>query len=268
MPKKILITGVSGLIGGAIWDWLKPHDSRYELYGLARRFEPSARANIEREIDVPADHRYLVDITNFDSVQEAVQGKDVVVHMAANPEGNAPWESVLQNNIVGTYNVFEACKIAKVKRIVYASTIMVSWSYMEDEPYKAIVEGRYQDVPPNFTIVTKDMPIRPSGFYPSSKVWGEAIARYYSDIHNMSMICLRIGGIRHPDRPTNNPMWNSIWCSQKDMAHMVEKCIEAPTDLKYDIFYVVSNNRWRFVDIEHARTVVGYQPMYSAENII
>ena len=41
--------------------------------------------------------------------------------------------------------------------------------------------------------------------------------------------------------------------------------IEAPADLRFDIFYGVSNNRWRWVDIDHPRQVLGYIPVDSAE---
>ena len=47
---------------------------------------------------------------------------------------------------------------------------------------------------------------------------------------------------------------------------MVERCIDAPDDLRFDIFYAVSNNRYRWVDIEHAREVVGYVPQDRAED--
>ena len=41
---------------------------------------------------------------------------------------------------------------------------------------------------------------------------------------------------------------------------MFERCVEAPDDLRFDIFFAVSNNRGRFRDIEHPREVVGYVP--------
>jgi nucleoside-diphosphate-sugar epimerase len=190
---------------------------------------------------------------------------DLVVHMAADPNGNAPWESVLRNNIIGTYNVFEACCLNGVKRVIAASTIMVSWGYWLDEPYKSISEGNYKNVPAQIPIVTKESPIRPSDLYPASKVWSEALGRCYSDQHGLSVIMLRIGGVRDPNRPGDTPMGYSVWCSHRDIAQIVERCIDAPDSLRFDIFYVVSNNKYRFVDIEHARKVLGYVPLDSAD---
>ena len=50
------------------------------------------------------------------------------------------------------------------------------------------------------------------------------------------------------------------------MVQMVERCSEAPDSVRYDIFYVVSNNHWSYRDWKHARKVVGYEPQDSAED--
>ena len=50
------------------------------------------------------------------------------------------------------------------------------------------------------------------------------------------------------------------------MADMTVKCIEAPADLRFDVFFVVSNNRWGYRDISRAIEVVGYDPKDNAED--
>ncbi len=47
---------------------------------------------------------------------------------------------------------------------------------------------------------------------------------------------------------------------------MVEQCIIAPESVHYDIFYVVSNNKWGYRDLTHARDVVGFVPQDAAED--
>jgi hypothetical protein len=79
------------------------------------------------------------------------------------------------------------------------------------------------------------------------------------------MICLRFGVVNRADRPTESRHF-PIWCSQRDAAQMVERCIQAPGNLKFDIFFVTSNNRWGYRDLSHARQVVGYEPQDAAEN--
>jgi nucleoside-diphosphate-sugar epimerase len=142
---------------------------------------------------------------------------------------------------------------------------MVSWGYQQEEPYKAIAECRFDEVKEeNLHRVTHTWPVRPTGLYPASKVWGEAMGRYYADIHHLSVICLRIGWVNAEDHP-HKPELGAIWCSRHDIASLVELAIEAPESVRFDVFYGVSNNRWCWVDAEHARRVLGYIPVDSAE---
>jgi hypothetical protein len=46
---------------------------------------------------------------------------------------------------------------------------------------------------------------------------------------------------------------------------MIERALQAPEKLRFDVFYAVSNNQLCWVDIEHAREVLGYIPQDSAE---
>ena len=94
---------------------------------------------------------------------------------------------------------------------------------------------------------------------------GEALARHYADAYGMSMICLRIGAVNREDRPTT-PRHFSVWCSQRDVTQMVERAIAAPADVRFGVFYVVSDNKWSYRDLEHARAVLGYAPQDRAED--
>ncbi|RMF90158.1 MAG: NAD(P)-dependent oxidoreductase, partial [Nitrospinota bacterium] len=132
--KKVLITGMSGLIGGAVRRQL---EGKYQLSALNRR-------------DVPGVECYQADIGDLAAIQPAFAHKDVVVHLAAIASGTASWEEVLHHNIIGTYNVFEAARQAGVKRIVYASSGATVAGWEQEFPYKAIVEGRYEEVPPDW----------------------------------------------------------------------------------------------------------------------
>ncbi len=67
------------------------------------------------------------------------------------------------------------------------------------------------------------------------------------------------------DRPRSAREY-SIWCSQRDIARLVEHSVQAPEDLKFDIFYGVSANRWSYRDVEHARRMIGWAPEDSAES--
>ena len=58
----------------------------------------------------------------------------------------------------------------------------------------------------------------------------------------------------------------ALWCSHEDIASMVELCVEAPASLRFDIFFALSNNRWSYRDLEHARTMLGFVPKEAAED--
>src|SRR5690606_24251290 len=67
---------------------------------------------------------------------ELCQGMDTVIHLAADPSPNAGWNSLLESNIVGTYNVMSAARVAGVKRVVYASSIHAVSGYPPDVQVK------------------------------------------------------------------------------------------------------------------------------------
>ena len=109
----------------------------------------------------------------------------------------------------------------------------------------------------------RDWAPRPISLYGVSKLFGEGLARYFVETSRMSFIGLRISGINAANKPSPGRDI-SIWCSHRDMAQMAVKCIEAPPSVQFDIFYVTSNNAFRFQDLEHARRVVGFEPQDAA----
>jgi nucleoside-diphosphate-sugar epimerase len=246
--KKVLITGMSGLIGGVFSQRLA---GQYDLSALNRR-------------EVPGVKTYQADIAELEAIRPAFEGQDAVVHLAAKAGEKYSWEEILQANLAGTYNVFEAARQAGVKRVIYASSGATVSGWEKEFPYNALVEGRYEALPESWPMLTHETPTRPGGIYGSSKVWGESLARHFTDTSDLSIICLRIGLLNEEDRPTQ-PRHFSVWCSQRDIAQMIEKCLAAPDSLKHDIFYAISNNRWNYRDFSHAREVVGFEPQDNAE---
>lgn len=245
---RVLVTGMSGLIGTALRRRL---EGRHALRALNRR-------------DIPGVACHRGDIGDLGAIEPAFKDIDVVVHLAAAAGGAVPWDSVLHDNLVGTYNVFEAARRAGVKRVIYASSGATVSSIERDAPYAALAAGRYDEVA-EWPVLTHESPLRPNGLYGCSKVWGEALARHYADTTAMSMICLRIGHVSAEDRPVR-PREFSVWCSRRDIAQMIERCLLAPDGLRFDVFFVTSDNQWSYRDIEHARAVVGFVPEDRAED--
>lgn len=247
--RRVLVTGMSGLIGSALLNRL---GSKYEWRALNRRTLPDVSTT-------------TADIGNLEAIRPAFEGVDTVVHLAAVARVDAPWEEVHYHNVVGTYNVFEAARSAGVKRVIFASSGAAVAGVQRDEPFKALVEGRYSEVGGSWPMITHESPTRPLGLYGASKVWGEVLARHYADSCQISMLCLRIGWVCKEDRPSA-PAHFANWCSQRDIAQMIDRCIQAPLTLRYDIFFVTSNNRWSYRDLGHAKHVLGYVPEDSAED--
>ena len=197
LRKKVLVTGAYGLVGNVIYRKLAQSPQHYDVYALARRRYPSVRLPREEAQDIPDDHLSVVDLSDAGALQKAVDGMDVVVHMAADPNADASWESILVNNIIGSYHVFEACRLASVKRLIYASSMMVFIGYVFEEPYKSLFDGHYQHLKPaDIPRLTDTSPTRPLHFYETSKVWGEGMAYMYAQRYDMSCLAHRHGGGR------------------------------------------------------------------------
>ena len=248
MTKRILVTGMSGLIGGAV---RKRLEGDYDLTALNRSL-------------VPGMPTVQADIADFVAILPAFEGQDTVVHLAASARGRDPWERVRDPNLIGAYNVFEAARQARVSRVIFASSGSTISGWEQVQPYRALVNGDYESVKHPWPMITHETPVRPTGVYGATKVWGEALARHFSDSFELSVFCLRIGLVNKEDRPTDSRQF-SVWCSQRDISQMVERCIEAPPGLRFDIFYALSRNKWSYRDISHARDVVGFEPEDEAE---
>ncbi len=242
----VLITGMSGLIGGLVGRSLS---SRCTLRALNRS-------------PVDGVETVRADLNDLDAIRPAFDGIDTVVHLAAYLGGDPA--GLLSTNITGTYHVFEAARAAGVRRVVYASSGAVAAGYEAEEPYRALVEARWDDVPPDRAPITTDDPIRPNGLYSATKAFGEALARHYADSCGLSMICLRIGRVLPGDQP-RDPREASVYLSHRDAVQAVERCVDAPDDLRFAILFAVSANLGGYRDLEHARRTIGFVPQDGAD---
>lgn len=265
-PLRVLVTGAYGLIGNLVFRRLLEQPERYEVYGTSRRDKPSVRTDGIEVCVIPPDRLRIADLTNAEAMQDATRGMDVVVHMAADPSGIPGWESVLNNNIIGSYNMYEACRLAGVKRVLYASSNQVAFGYRDQPEINTLMRGNVEDLAgKDFHPIDHTMPTRPLNFYSCSKVFGEGMGHMYAANHGISVLVLRIGWVLAEDKPPA-PYGRSVWCSQRDCVQFVEKAIQAPESLRFDVFFVQSRNRYNFVDIQHGIDVLGYDPQDSAED--
>lgn len=110
MARKILLTGAAGKIGSFFQN------------AFADDYEFVLTDIVESE-DTKGAPFTQADLSNFDAIRPLFEGVDTVVHLGADPSMDASWESLLPNNVIATYNVFEAANQAGCRRVVYASSI-------------------------------------------------------------------------------------------------------------------------------------------------
>ena len=248
--KRVLITGASGLIGGVLRASL--HGS-CDLSGIDIR--PSEGFGL-----------LVADMTDPIAIQPAFEGIDVVIDLANKANLESPWDDIYKNNIPSTYNALEGARRAGVQRVIFASSNHVTGLYENDYPYSAIVGGHYDHLDPaSIPRIASGAPIRPDSPYGIGKALGEAAGRYFSDTYGLSVICLRIGTVNKENRPLN-PRHFATLLTHRDLTQLIKRCIAAPQELRFAIFFGVSNNRWRFWDISNSGEAIGYAPQDNAES--
>lgn len=244
--RKVVITGVAGTIGRVLISFLK---EQWQLYGV----------DLIPVSDVPT---LQVDINHQKSLESTFHNVYAVIHLAAKLSEQR--DEMFHSNIIGTRSVFEAALRARVRKIIFASSNHVTGLYENDEPYKSIVEGRYENLKSDLIPrITHEMPTRPDSYYGFSKAFGEALGRYYSESFGIEVFCLRIGSVNQEDCPLK-PRHFATLISHRDLADLVDACLLAE-NVSFDIFYGVSANTWRFWDIDHPRDVLGWIPQDNTE---
>jgi uronate dehydrogenase len=233
MRERILITGSGGRVG--------PH-----LLPLLR--EPYALRLFDLQPGpAQGDDEVLVgDIRDFDALRQACQGVKAMIHLAAISDEADFRTRLLPMNLEGVYNAFEAARQAGVRKVIFISTGQTVLRYAKT------------------TWVTPEMPVRPWTIYACTKIFGEALARYYSEQHGLSMICIRLCWFQPYDSPLLRQPGDiqREWCSPRDFAQLLLKSLRA--DVSFAIFFGVSNNTGRFWDISNAQQLVGYEPQDDA----
>ncbi len=227
--KTVLITGAGGGVGTHL---------RRELAGKYR-----LRLSDIRPIETlaPGETFAAGDIANLDDMLRVTEGVDALVHLGGySVEG--PWDDILQANIIGCYNAFEASRRNGTNRILFATSNHAVGFYRRDE------------------IIDHQIYPRPDSRYGVSKAFGEALGSLYADKYGMEVFCIRIGNVA--ERPIDKRRL-SIWLSPRDLAQLVTIGIEHP-EIRFEIVYGVSGNRRSWYDNSNAARL-GYRPQDDAE---
>lgn len=227
--KLVLLTGAAGRIGTTLRrEW----GGHYNLRLLDMRAIKDAPDSI------------TADLRDFRALWQACRGVDTVVHLAAHPTEGDFHTQLLPHNLEGLYNMFEAAHQAQVRRFIFASTVQTIGGWGG----KRLVTGR--------------MVPRPISVYGATKIFGEALGRYYSDQRGMSVVCVRIGWFTDNDNFPKGFQKHRGFCiavTGRDLAQLIRLAIDAP-DLKYEILHGASDNDDCPMDWFYAQRLLGYQP--------
>lgn len=226
MPELVAVTGGSGKLGRAVVADLLAHG-----YGVINLDQAGSPGFVK------------VDLTDYGQVAAALAGvdergrPDAVVHLAAIPApGLAPNPVTFRNNVLSSYNVFEACRQQGIRNIVWASS--------------ETVLGLPFDTPPPYLPVDEEYPGRPESAYSLGKLVDETVAGQFCRWDpRLKMIGLRFSNVMEPEDYERFPSfqedpslrkWN-LWgyIDARDGAQAVRKALEyAGTGLE---IFVIAN---------------------------
>lgn len=171
MKERILVTGGAGFLGSHIADELS--NRGYDVTLLDIHPSPYLR---------PDQSEITTNILNLSELVEALKGFDYVYHLAALADLNAAKERPLDTvtvNILGTVNILEACRINRIKRLIFGSTVYV-----------------YS---------------REGGFYRCSKQACESYIEEYSLRYGLEYTVLRFGSLYGPRTDMANGVYRLLY---------------------------------------------------------
>ena len=182
MTKRVLITGITGMVGSHLVDYLLEHTD-WEIYGLCRWRSPLDNLSHLLSRINSRDRVHLVygDLRDYLSIHEAVRQArpDYVFHLAAQSYPKTSFDSpldTLETNIQGTANVMEALRKNDIDAISHVCA-------------SSEVFGR---VPKEKLPIDEECTFHPASPYAISKVGTDLIGRYYAEAYDMTVMTTRM----------------------------------------------------------------------------
>lgn len=228
--KRLLVTGAAGGLGRAMLERLKPMADVLRLSDIVDLGEAA-----------DGEERVTCDLGDAEAVHRLVEGCDGILHLGGISVEDK-FSKILNANLLGLYNLYEAARAHGQPRILFASSNHTVGFYRQDQH------------------IDTEAPMRPDGLYGVSKCFGEALARMYFDKFSQETALVRIGSCM--EKPSNHRML-STWMSYDDFASLIDCVFRAPM-LGCPIIWGVSDNDSRWWD-NSAASFLGWRPKYNAE---
>ncbi|WP_127144472.1 NAD-dependent epimerase/dehydratase family protein [Pelagibacterium montanilacus] len=193
--KRILITGAAGGVATLL---------RSRIAHLA---DAIRLTDVFEVAGLGANEEFMAcDLGDEVGMARIVAGCDGIVHLGGVAKENT-FANIMNANLLGVYNLYEAARANGLPRIVFASTNHTIGFYGQDERLHA------------------DVPTRPDGLYGVSKCFGEQMARMYFHKFGQQTAIVRIGSLY--EAPSTHRMLAS-WFSPDDFASLIETAFSVP----------------------------------------
>lgn len=228
--RKILITGAAGALGKVTRDGLTGWADSLRLSDIA-------------DIDDCQSHEEFINcpLGNLEAVIDLVDGVDGIVHLGGMSVENT-FETILDSNLRGTYNLFEAARKTGKPRILFASSNHAIGFHTRE------------------TKLDGDSPFRPDSLYGVSKCFGENLAQLYYAKFGIESVSVRIGSCF--PKPVDRRML-ATWLSYGDYVSLVKAVFES-SRTGAAMIYGASANREQWWDNSHA-AFLGWTPKDTSE---
>lgn len=227
--KRILFTGAAGNLGRR----LRPH---LHQFADVVRLADLADIGPARE----GEEVVLCDLADREQVMKMCEGVDAILHFGGVSTEEA-FEPIMQANILGMANLYEAVHKLGIRRVVFASTNHTMGMYKTTDRVDAT------------------MPTRPDGYYGVSKVFGEQLSRYYWDRFGIETVCIRIG---YCWEEATNYRQMVTWLGLDDLVQLLYRSLVTPR-VGHTITFGTSDNDGAWWDARHSAHLA-YKPVQSS----
>ncbi len=251
---RVVITGAAGQIGRQLVEELSGSHEICLIDLRPVQGRDSILGDLSRSLAAGAWRNWLK--SKPARWRAALKGAQVVIHLAANIDPAAPWESVLPNNIQGTWNVIEAAAAHGVRRVVFASS---NWAVKAHE--QKLAPGCYRPDGPKIDSETPPFPLTAYGL---SKSFGELAGRMFVEDGKLeSFVAVRIG--HYAQQPPKDAIVRARWIGTEDIQSLFRRCVEA--ELKgFHVVYGVSAQTTAPYDLSHTSQTLSWSPQQVAAN--
>jgi len=228
--KKLVITGSKGCIGTILKKGLA------EIFDLYLIDIKEKKGNQSFKVDISNQYKKLASI---------FKNKDAVLHLAWNFIEDFPEEDIDYRNKLMAENVYKAAVESGVKRIIMASSVHADNYALAKKEEEFSLKNPWPDSP-----------------YGASKVYVEALGRYFAKRHKLEVICVRFGGVNFKDRVIykEDPNYDKVLLYKKDCIDLTKLCILAKkVPNNFQVFTAVSNNINR---VHSVTNFLGWRPKF------